>query len=294
MNNEWLEWTRSNLERGCAADEVREILKKNNFSSTEIDEAMNIAKPGFFGRIKQKVQAKSRELESSNRDVERSRINIHDFDYQRMSEPRITRNNDAILYSDERIQLYTLDNFLTLAECEKMIAVINANLRPSTITSGRDSSNFRTSSTCDMGLCNDRFVDKVDKQISRTLGLRLPWSETIQGQKYQVGQEFKAHTDFFEPHTPEFEKFAAAEGQRTWTFMVYLNSTPKGGATRFTALEKEFKPKPGQAVIWNSLLPSGEPNDNTIHHGMPVEEGEKIIITKWFRDKGKGTPYLSK
>lgn len=26
----------------------------------------------------------------------------------------------------------------------------------------------------------------------------------------------------------------------------------------------------------------------TLHHGMLVEEGKKVIITKWFREKGYG------
>jgi prolyl 4-hydroxylase len=36
-------------------------------------------------------------------------------------------------------------------------------------------------------------------------------------------------------------------------------------------------------VIWNSLLPDGRPNYDTLHHGMPVKAGHKAIITKWFR-----------
>ena len=70
--------------------------------------------------------------------------------------------------------------------------------------------------------------------------------------------------------------------------MVYLNEGCEGGATRFRKIDKQFIPQKGRAVIWNSMLPSGDPNPVSIHHGMKVRAGEKYVITKWFRDKGHG------
>jgi prolyl 4-hydroxylase len=46
-----------------------------------------------------------------------------------------------------------------------------------------------------------------------------------------------------------------------------------------------LKPKKGTAVIWNNLGPDGAPNYNTLHAAMPVEEGHKAIVTKWFRQR---------
>jgi prolyl 4-hydroxylase len=103
-----------------------------------------------------------------------------------------------------------------------------------------------------------------------------------------VGQEFKAHTDYFEPNTDEYVKFAGDRGNRTWTFMIYLNETKKGGGTNFVKLDKIFYPKKGAAVVWNNLCKDGIPNPNSMHAGMPVEKGEKVVITKWFREKGTG------
>ena len=303
MNDEWLQWTRHNLERGCNPDEVRQILRNNGFPDAEIAAAMERPKDTFFGRLKEswrrrlqkaKEQLDRVEAERSGETPEpKSRIAQPGFDYKKMAQPRIARNSAARRVESDRIQLYVLDNFLSPQECDTVIAEINRNLRPSTITTGKDYSGFRTSTTCDLGLQQSKYIEKVDKKISRLLGIRLSWSEVMQGQKYEVGQEFKAHTDYFEPNTKEFEQFASDLGQRTWTFMVYLNDTPEGGQTRFNALDLEFQPKAGQALIWNNLYQTGEPNPDTIHHGMPVLEGQKLIITKWFRDKGKGTPYYS-
>ncbi len=292
MNEEWLAWTRHNLQRGCAPAEIKAILQKNGFSDEEILVAMSLPKPGLWNKFKHHVgqavqQAEAQAAESSG-DVPKG---IQpDLDYAVMAQPRITHNADARRIEAEGIQLYVMEEFMSRAECEAIMAQINQNLRPSTITTGKDYSGFRTSSTCDLGNHQARIVEKIDRKIASTLGVRLSWSETIQGQKYEVGQEFKAHTDYFEPGTKEFHQYAADLGQRTWTFMVYLNDTPKGGATHFPKLDKTFYPKTGRAVIWNNLLDDGSPNPLTLHHGMPVEEGSKLIITKWFRDKGKGDP----
>ena len=65
--------------------------------------------------------------------------------------------------------------------------------------------------------------------------------------------------------------------------MIYLNDVSKGGETEFTKIDKKFKPLRGNAIIWNNLNEDGSTNENTMHQAHPVIEGEKVIITKWFR-----------
>ena len=59
------------------------------------------------------------------------------------------------------------------------------------------------------------------------------------GQYYLEGQEFKEHTDYFEITTTWYDQ---GKGQRTFTFMIYLNDVSKGGETEFTKIDKRFKP----------------------------------------------------
>jgi prolyl 4-hydroxylase len=73
--------------------------------------------------------------------------------------------------------------------------------------------------------------------------------------------------------------------------MLYLNNTLSGGATAFTRVNKAFLPKRGTAVIWNSLTVEDKENIESMHCGSPVEDGFKVIITKWFRLKGQGKPF---
>ena len=104
------------------------------------------------------------------------------------------------------------------------------------------SPNFRTSETCDLDW-RDPLVGEVDRKISSLLGLPLDSSEPIQGQRYAPGQEFKPHTDTFEPGGYDFYLHTAERGQRTWTAMIYLNQPEDGGATRFKTIGKTVQPE---------------------------------------------------
>ena len=75
--------------------------------------------------------------------------------------------------------------------------------------------------------------------------------------------------------------------------MIYLNEGMRGGGTLFPKLNIHFQPKRGQGVIWNNLHPNGTPNDRTLHAGMPPFEGEKLVITKWFRENGSGPMFYA-
>jgi prolyl 4-hydroxylase len=107
----------------------------------------------------------------------------------------------------------------------------------------------------------------------------------LQGQRYAGGQEFKPHTDYFTPGGRDFDKFCTLSGNRTWTFMIYLNEVTAGGATRFKVLDKTFQPEAGKLLCWNNRLADGNVNPATLHHGMKVRKGVKYVITKWYREK---------
>ena len=103
----------------------------------------------------------------------------------------------------------------------------------------------------------------------------------MQGQFYDVNQQFKPHTDFFEKS--ELTQNGGLLGQRTYTVMVYLNDVESGGETSFPLIDAEFTPKKGKAIIWSNLNPDYSPNHFSLHHAKKVHRGYKAVITKWFR-----------
>jgi len=182
------------------------------------------------------------------------------------------------------LELFLLRGFLDDATCAALIERIDARRRPSEIADDIGIANFRTSETCDLDW-RDPVVGEVDRKIASLLGLPLASSEPLQGQRYAPGQEFKPHTDTFEPGGYDYYLHTAERGQRTWTAMIYLNEPEDGGATRFKTIGKTVQPETGKLLAWNNLLPDGRPNPATLHQGMKVRRGTKYVLTKWFREQ---------
>ena len=187
------------------------------------------------------------------------------------------------------LEIYKIDNFLTQDECAQIIASINASELTVSTTyntvkpTERIVSADRTSKTCYFGGSN-ALITEVERRICKTLGINNRQAEQIQGQKYEAGQEFRFHTDYFDPELLKQDK--SINGQRTWTFMIYLNDVEEGGYTSFPTAFCSSAPKMGTALVWNNLrsLDSEKENIFSSHCGMPIIRGEKYILTKWFKE----------
>jgi prolyl 4-hydroxylase len=186
-----------------------------------------------------------------------------------------------------KLTLFVRKGFLDPAFCAELMTMIDRDRRPSLVSDYNGDDAFRTSETCDLP-GEDPAAARLDRMICDFIGLDPAHGEPLQGQRYAVGQEFKAHTDYFEPTGVDFEKFCAVAGQRTWTVMIYLNTVEAGGATRFKAIDKIIQPEPGKLLAWSNLRSDGTPNPTTLHHAMKVRAGTKYVITKWFRERPWG------
>lgn len=182
------------------------------------------------------------------------------------------------------LELFSRRQFLDAATCTALIARIDERRRPSGLADHDGTPGYRTSETCDLD-GEDPLVAEVVRKLADYAGLDTAHAEPLQGQRYAAGQEFKQHTDYFEPGGEGYAAHCGAAGQRTWTLMVYLNEPEAGGATRFKQVGKIIQPETGKLLAWNNLLPGGQPNYATLHQGMPVRRGTKYVITSWFRER---------
>ncbi|MFZ5794160.1 MAG: prolyl hydroxylase family protein [Sphingomonas sp.] len=183
----------------------------------------------------------------------------------------------------DEAQIFYHPDFLDAATCDRLVALIDTNRRRSTVLAEESVQDFRTSDSCDM----DRWspdVRPTDEAIADLLGIDPVHGETMQGQRYAVGQHFRAHFDYFNEAQPYWPKMVETGGQRTWTAMIYLNDVEEGGATWFPTIGIRVAPKKGLLLTWNNMKPDGDRNTATLHEGMPVVQGTKYIVTKWFRE----------
>ncbi len=187
----------------------------------------------------------------------------------------------------EQAEIYAVSDFITPAECGQMIAMIDRVAQPSRTFDHGYGTGYRTSYSGDV----DRsapFVRMIERRIDDLLGIPNLFGETIQGQRYLPGQQFKAHNDWFYSKMSYWKDERRRGGQRSWTAMAYLNDVEEGGTTDFTRIGVSIPPQAGALIVWNNALPSGLPNDDTMHAGMPVVRGVKYVITKWYRTRNWG------
>lgn len=184
----------------------------------------------------------------------------------------------------EAAEMYLFENWLNDQDCATLVRLIDEGRRPSTLLAVTEDEEFRNSESCDLDRWSPE-VRPIDERIARLLGSPLEYGETMQGQRYAPGQQFKAHCDYFHIGQPYWPAMQASGGQRTWTAMIYLNDVEEGGATWFPRAGIRVAPKKGLLVVWNNMSPDGSPNQDTLHEGMRVIAGTKYIITKWFRER---------
>ncbi len=197
------------------------------------------------------------------------------------STPRMWRLGSS---PERQVQLYVQEEFLSPAECRALFEKIDAGIYPSPLYEKEKYEGVRTSHSCNLDVY-DPFVAEIETRIADLLGIDRSWGEPLQGQRYEIGQEFKEHADFFYVDQPYWAEYEPHGGQRTWTAMIYLNEPGKGGATGFRYLDLAVEPKAGRILVWNNMALDGSPNPWTAHAGRPVEEGVKYIVTKWYRER---------
>jgi prolyl 4-hydroxylase len=182
----------------------------------------------------------------------------------------------------EGADIFAFADFLDAKECARFITLVDRIAEPSqTFDIGR---RYRTSYSGNMDHA-DPFVRMIDRRIDDLLGIDPSFGETVQGQRYHIGQEYEPHFDWFDPRADYWEEQQIHGGQRAWTAMIYLNEVEEGGETEFTELGFSVTPQRGSLLVWNNAAPDGKPHMRTKHAARPVLRGVKYVATKWYRSR---------
>ena len=182
-------------------------------------------------------------------------------------------------------EIVTIENFLTDDECDKIIGMIDNHHTPSYVDGGKEIStqnpDYRTSSTCMLDESNSN-VSSIKKRIADFLKVDINKGQQLEGQLYEPGQFFKENCDWFEGES--YINHALSSGNRTHTFMIYLNEPEEGGETNFPELDQSIKPKKGMALVWENLNEDGSGNTDFLYECSEVKLGKQYIITSWWRE----------
>ncbi|XXG96881.1 hypothetical protein Hte_003172 [Hypoxylon texense] len=195
----------------------------------------------------------------------------------------------------------------------RSVAFMTKRLRPSLVTSG--SENFAEVLNQTVRQSQTAVLPKTDfvcncltQRMQSLLGnVQHMEVEALQIVKYETGgDQFKSHMDWFDTpkndmaYDPEDESFKPSN--RLGSIFAYLDDDCTRGETYFPHLSsvsesadgEKFaipegdtgllvKPRRGNAIFWNNLLPNGSGDPRVAHLGLQVDSGTKVGLNMWSR-----------
>jgi len=208
----------------------------------------------------------------------------------------------------ESPRAYVYRNFLTREEAEATIAAARPTMRRSEVVNEADgtskTSDERTSSGGWVSGDENEVMANVERRIAAWTMLPRNRGETTQVTRYEAGQQYAAHDDYFHD-----EVNVKNGGQRAATVLMYLSDVEEGGETVFprgtplggAAPEKSgvtegnaceralrgdpnvlaVKPRRGDALLFFNVHLNGEVDERAQHAGCPVVRGTKWTATRW-------------
>jgi hypothetical protein len=189
----------------------------------------------------------------------------------------------------EAPRILTFESFLSPQACAWIIDKARPRLDPARVKNaekgGASSEAIRTNTGMGFSVVDtDLVIQLVHARIAAAIGVQVTHQEPTNILHYSPGQEYKPHFDFIDPGVAHFARELQTVGQRTVTFLIYLNDAYEAGATVFPRLDWSFKGKTGDALaFWN--VTDGRPDPRTLHAGAPPASGAKWLFSKWVRDR---------
>lgn len=179
------------------------------------------------------------------------------------------------------------ENVLSEAECAELLCLAeNRGLLPSTVVDEANGEAVPHPERTSAGLMFQRAETPLIARIEQRLASLTQWplanGEGLQILRYRQGQEYRAHFDSF-PDGAGGGLHKTRGGQRLNTVLVYLKSPLQGGETCFPEAGLTLCPPPGWAVIFRNVDEAGRRAPASLHSGLPVIRGEKVVLTYWQR-----------
>lgn len=213
---------------------------------------------------------------------------------ERVPSPVVMNGASVVDAGDRRVtvlanmlhpRVVVFGNVLSDEECDALVAMGRARLKPSPVLDMETGADQRHESRTSEGMFFRRGENEVCARIERRLAALVDWplenGEGLSLLRYGPGAEYRPHYDYFDPARPGSAATLARGGQRVASIVMYLNTPLRGGATTFPDARFEVAAVKGNAVFFAYDRP--HPMTGSLHAGAPVIEGEKWVVTKWLR-----------
>lgn len=189
--------------------------------------------------------------------------------------PRSTPAGET-LNAEPRIVLFR--QFLTDAESDYLIASATPRFQPALVvhpTSGQQIPDpIRTSNVAAFPLALEQpAIHALNRRIAAASGSDVRAGEPLTVLRYRPGQHYRPHLD----------ALPGGGNQRVATMLIYLNEGYGGGETAFPRLGLRVRARKGDALLFRNARSDGQPDPLTLHEGVKVSAGEKLVASRWIR-----------
>lgn len=190
-----------------------------------------------------------------------------------------------------RPQAFIFDDFMSVAECDQLMAEAAPLLKRNEVVNPNGGSNLtlidRTSDGMFFQDNNTPIVEVLANRLSALVNHPSTNFEKLQVMRYRVGGEYRAHFDYFPPEQKGSASHLANGGARIATALLYLRTPLRGGATTFPDVGLEVAPVQGSLLYFAYRDINGNFDRQSLHSSAPVIEGEKWIATFWIRERAQ-------
>jgi len=207
---------------------------------------------------------------------------LYDLNFNTREKFILESENISIINSNP---IKLIDGFLSSSECDQLIDLANSRYTSSTVystNSGTVDVTARSSSCSYFKRGENDLIKSIESKVGQMFSIDSTQIEPLQIVKYEKGQQYKYHYDYFANNTDQINN------QRVYSILVYLNDLDEldGGSTHFPLYKIRTYPYKSRAVCWNNLNPDGTENSLTLHAGEPIlTDKTKYVLTIWTRTK---------
>ncbi len=199
--------------------------------------------------------------------------------YNKLNNPVLEYVNNI---DDSNYSVILVKNLLSNEECDQLLNDIEKGGKPFETSKVYNSdgshkvTDYRNSKQVWLKDNHSKICEKITNIAQIFTGKPVENMEELQIVEYDVSGYFKEHYD------PTVDDNKSNIKDRAYTLLFYLNNVEEGGETYFNKIDTKVTPSKGDAVFFKSLdQSSGKLLVNSLHQGMNVIKGKKIICNKW-------------
>ncbi len=205
--------------------------------------------------------------------------------------------------------VFEVDNFLSPAECDHIIALAEPHMGQSVVNrmdgdEGKDDTTWRTSTTHFLSRGQTPLAKQIERRIFDATRVPITHGEGTQVLRYEKSQHYYTHHDFFEParyrnSQSTLKMIEHGAKNRLATVFWYMSTVEKGGQTNFPRAGGLPPPRDthrctqgllvearrGKVIVFFNMLPDGSLDELSLHAGCSVEKGLKWAANKWLWNK---------